>query len=88
MICLLVFLILFWFLIVKAILCTQYYYSFFLSHKIPYRGFGVVLSIEKEQEICHTMDYNMPLLQEIRLAVNQLSKPGSNSIQRLDAVCC
>lgn len=68
-------------------MCTQYYCSLILSHKIPYRGFWVVLSIQKEQEICHMMDYNMPLLQEIRLAVNQLSKPGSNSIQRLDAVC-
>ena len=29
----------------------------------------------------------MQLLQEIRFALNQLSKPGNNSISKLDSVC-
>lgn len=33
------------------------------------------------------MDYNMHLLQEIRLVINQLSKPGNNSISKLEGVC-
>ena len=52
------------------------------------RGETDFLSILKNiQKFCQMLEYNMQLLQEIRFALNQLSKPGNNSISKLDSVC-
>lgn len=33
------------------------------------------------------MDFNMPLLQEVKFAVGQINKQGNSALQRLEIVC-